>query len=323
MDNFLIEFSLENAEAAIYEFMAVGKSAGDFTTQYLADNYAIVKGDISRIRECSFVNFISEIKEESDDHRNFSGKGLPGGTFYVRVRDFNGCHDANAEPEIGEAIRGGRRVSFKDPAFRVRAVHGSTWYLTVVIYEKDRKSLEARRAPLRPFFSPIAIHPKYARYLVNTTETGPGDLILDPFCGTGGILLEAGIMGRRIIGNDFSLNMVKGARLNLKYFSLKNYAILNKDVADLDLDQKVDGIATDLPYGRNSNMKAESVKSLYMTAFTKFHEWMRPGGIAAIVLSERDLLGYAEDMFEIIKVVEVPQHRSLTRYFVAMRRLDT
>ncbi|HKJ96257.1 MAG TPA: methyltransferase domain-containing protein, partial [Thermoplasmataceae archaeon] len=214
-------------------------------------------------------------------------------------------------------------VTFKNPDFKVRAIHAGSWYLSVVVYEKDKKSMEARRAPLRPFFSPIAIHPKYARYLVNTTETKPKDTILDPFCGTGGILLEAGLMGRRIKGNDFSLNMVKGARLNLKYFNLKDYTILNRDIADLELDTSVDGIATDLPYGRNSNMKAESLRDLYRTAFAKFHELLKPGGVASIIISDTDLLVFADGLFESGKIVGVPQHRSLTRYFVHLKKLDT
>ncbi len=42
--------------------------------------------------------------------------------------------------------------------------------------------------------------PKLARCMVNLTGVKENDLVLDPFCGTGGILIEAGIMGARVIG---------------------------------------------------------------------------------------------------------------------------
>lgn len=319
---FFIEFSHENHEAAENELQSVSNSSRRFNIKSLQEGYAIVSGDIELVKGCAFVNYISQVLKESITPEGLEGAELPEGSFYLRVKDFNGCHDSGIEPLIGQLIRGNREVAFKNPDFKVRALHTDKWYLAHTIYEKDKKAIEARRAPLRPFFSPVAIHPRYARYLVNITETVPGDVILDPFCGTGGILLEAGLMGRVILGNDFSLNMVKGARLNLKYFSLKDYRIYNKDVSELDLEEQVDGIATDLPYGRNSNMRAESIKELYDTAFIRFNQWLKPGGIAAVIVSNLDLLESARSFFEIGKVVGVAQHRSLTRYFVPMRKLE-
>ncbi len=321
-DSFFVEFSRENYEAAEYELLAVQRSAKDFEISYLQDEFALLTGSIELVKQCSFVNSISRVVKESENPEGFCESDLPGGSFYIRVKDYNGCHNSDFEPHIGKLIQGGREVTFRNPDFKVRAIHAQSWYLTVIVYEKDKKGMEARRAPLRPFFSPVAIHPRYARYLVNITETLPGETVLDPFCGTGGILIEAGLMGRRILGNDFSLNMVKGARLNLKYFSLKESRIYNMDVAELVLDDPVDGIATDLPYGRNSNMKAESVRSLYETAFSQFHDWLKPGGIAAVILSDKSLLQTAGRKFKVEKIVGVPQHKSLTRYFVAMRKTD-
>lgn len=321
MDRFLVEFSRENPDAAVYELLTVEKSAS-FSIEYIDDDMAIFSGETGYATDCAFVNTISRILEESYDFQEFTGTGLPDGDFYVRVRDFNGCHNATSEPEIGRKVKGSRNVSFSSPDFKVRAVHKDRWYLAIVVFEKDRKGMESRRAPLRPFFSPIAIHPKYARFLVNTTGTRKGETVLDPFCGTGGILLEAGMLGREIIGNDFSLNMVKGARLNLKYFGLRDAIITNEDIADLELHRQVDAIATDLPYGRNSNMKAESILALYSTAFKKFNKFLKTGGVASVIVSDLGHLEEAEKFFEIVKVVAVPQHRSLTRYFVAMKKKE-
>lgn len=319
-NTYIVEFSGENAGASAQELLSVMRNTGEFSIEHLDDDFSIVRGTVYHIKDCAFVNRLSAVVDESDDYMELSGTGLPPGSFYLRIVDPNGCHNTSTEPQLGRQIRDGRVVSFSSPDFLVRAYHFDKWYLTLVTYERDKKEMEKRRAPLRPFFSPIAIHPKYARYLVNITGTRRGDTVLDPFCGTGGILLEAGLMGRRIIGNDFSLNMVKGARLNLKYFNLKDFKIMNRDIADLEIEERVDAIATDLPYGRNSNMLAESITSLYRTAFLKFHELLKPDSTSSIVLSDTGLLKHAEGLFSIGRIVGIPQHRSLTRYFVTISR---
>lgn len=320
-DRYILEFSHENPAAARYELTCISLSGTEFEILELEDEYAIITGSPERIFQSAFVNTACKILEERDKIDDLEGFGLPEGSFFLRVKDFNGCHNSTTEPVAGRLIQGNREVNFVHPDFKARLFHKDKWLLTVVVYEKDKKGMESRRAPLRPFFSPIAIHPKYARYLVNTTITVPGDLVMDPFCGTGGILLEASLMGRRIIGNDFSLNMVKGARLNLKYFNIKGFAIHNEDIADLKIDINVDAIATDFPYGRNSNMKAESIVELYRIAFRRFHDWLKPEGRCSIIVSDTKLMKYAEGLFNVEHVVGVPQHRSLTRYFVTMQKI--
>jgi hypothetical protein len=43
----------------------------------------------------------------------------------------------------------------------------------------------------------------------------PGEWILDPFCGTGGTLIEAALIGCREAGTDADLEMIAGSRKNL------------------------------------------------------------------------------------------------------------
>ncbi len=317
---FLAEFSHESILAAKCEILALEKAGGSFSIIELNDDFALIEGTPDQVEEAAFVNCLSRVLQTEDRWEGFH-EIQEKGSFYLRVKDFHGCHNSSEEPAIGRLVKGSNKVVFKNPDFRLRALHADRWYLAKVIHQRDRSGMESRRAPLRPFFSPVALHPKYARFLVNSTETVHGDVILDPFCGTGGIILEAALMGRRVVGNDISLNMVKGARLNLKYFNVKEFRVSNHDVKDLALDSTIDGIATDLPYGRNSNMSAESIHSLYKSAFLRFHEWLAPGRICSVIVSDRELLKYSGDLFQVESIVPVPQHRSLTRYFVAMRRL--
>ena len=54
-----------------------------------------------------------------------------------------------------------------------------------------RQDWVIRRPRARPFFHPAAIFPKLSRALVNLSRVGAGEVFLDPFCGTGSLLLEA------------------------------------------------------------------------------------------------------------------------------------
>ena len=64
--------------------------------------------------------------------------------------------------------------------------------------------------------------PKLAQIMLNLAQVKEGQLILDPFCGTGVILQEALLMGCRIIGSDFNEKQVQNSKNNLGWLK-ENY----------------------------------------------------------------------------------------------------
>ena len=61
---------------------------------------------------------------------------------------------------------------------------------------------ELARAHVHGFHSyPARMHPLVARRLVEEFSA-PGELVLDPFCGSGTVLVEAALAGRRAVGVD-------------------------------------------------------------------------------------------------------------------------
>ena len=52
--------------------------------------------------------------------------------------------------------------------------------------------------------------PRMARALVNISLVNPGEWLFDPFCGTGGILIEASDVGAVAAGGDMDRVMVTG-----------------------------------------------------------------------------------------------------------------
>ncbi len=61
---------------------------------------------------------------------------------------------------------------------------------------------------------PARMHPTTARRLV-AALTEPGDTVLDPFCGSGTVLVEAALLGRRALGSDLNPLAVRLARMKI------------------------------------------------------------------------------------------------------------
>jgi hypothetical protein len=75
---------------------------------------------------------------------------------------------------------------------------------------------EAARAHVHGFHSyPARMHPLTARRLIESLSR-PGDVVLDPFCGSGTVLVEARLLGRRAIGVDLNPLAVRLARLKVR-----------------------------------------------------------------------------------------------------------
>jgi tRNA (guanine10-N2)-dimethyltransferase len=321
-NKYILEISGENIEIANTEIRSIKETYNTFNILECIGKFIIISGDPDKIRNSAFTNFISLITEENDNYENFSKDTIPDGRFYVRVIGRPKRETEKFESEIGRNLGGEGRISFKDPDFKIRVIFIEKWYLCRLIYERDKKRFEDRRAPMRPFFSPVSLHPKYARYLVNTSGTIEDDTVLDPFCGTGGILIEAAMLGRKIIGNDSALNMVMGTKLNFKYFKIENYKIYNIDIAKLTLEKPVDAIVTDMPYGRSSGIDNHDIVELYKESFKKFSELLKIGGKCSIIINNIQFLDYAKAYFNIQKIVPVYQHKSLIRQFVILSKIN-
>ena len=120
-------------------------------------------------------------------------------------------------------------------------------YATKLIKDPHH-TFESRKAHKRPERHPTALNPKLARAIINLA--GAKKSIMDPFCGAGGILIEAGLIGLKPIGYDLYKIMVEKSEKNLKHYKIKNYKLVNQDA--LKIKSKYDYIITDVPYGLNS-----------------------------------------------------------------------
>jgi tRNA (guanine10-N2)-dimethyltransferase len=140
----------------------------------------------------------------------------------------------------------------------------------------DTRSFYERRPSARPFFRSIALPVNLSRLLVNLTRVREGGVLLDPFCGTGSILIEALLMNIRVIGVDIDWELIHGSRRNIEYYGLKNHVLILGDSTVLSFNN-VDGIATDPPYGRAASTHGVKVEEIYGLFLRNSAEYLRKG----------------------------------------------
>ncbi len=193
--------------------------------------------------------------------------------------------------------------------------------LTVIQAKVEREAFEERKPQERVAVHPSTMQPNIARALVNLARTPRGGRFLDPFCGVGGILIEAGLIGADLIGIDINSELVDGAERNLRQAGLKEFDIREGDVRDLDI-RKVDAIATDPPYGRQASTGGSELEELYQDTMPVISDVLKSDGYLCITAPDRlDLKGMVEDIpLTMVERHGQRVHGSLTRNIYVFRR---
>jgi tRNA (guanine10-N2)-dimethyltransferase len=142
------------------------------------------------------------------------------------------------------------KVNLKNPKTSIEFFIINNKIYTVKLIKELKQNFLARKPHKRPELHPTGLHPKLARALINLA--GAEKEVMDPFCGVGGILIEAGLMDIKPIGYDLYKIMIEKAETNLKHFKIKNYELINEDA--LKIKKKYNYIATDPPYGMNTSI---------------------------------------------------------------------
>lgn len=245
-------------------------------------------------------------------------------SFSASVFNLSNQHlSGKMEAIIGSAVKRrlpNAKVSLKNPEM---VIVGIIFYDNLLLgftdYTNRKKGWGLRRPRARPFFHPSALYPKFARGLVNLSHVKEGELLLDPFCGTGSILIEASIIGINTIGIDISMKMCRGAMNNLKHYMLDSLGIINSDALVLPI-KKVDAIATDLPYGRCASSRGIKILNLLQDFIIKANSTI-PKGRYCVFVHPNTIELNELDQFEVKERHEVYVHRNLTRAITILRKI--
>jgi tRNA (guanine10-N2)-dimethyltransferase len=244
------------------------------------------------------------------------------GTYSIRVkrvREYSTIDTESMEKRIGSILfQRGARADLKNPAVQLRVLLTEDKSIFGrIMYSIDRSAFEARKPHYKPFFYPGVLMPRVARALVNIAK--PEKNLLDPFCGTGGILVEAGL-GIRVIGGDMQRKLLLGAKMNLDHYNI-DQTLLYQDACSMALlDESVDAVVTDPPYGRSAAIKAESLEHMLSGSLKEIFRVLKKGK-RAVFISEREIEAIAKEVgFKVIQIHIQRVHRSLTRRICVLEK---
>jgi len=232
---------------------------------------------------------------------------LPKGSFAVRARKLGtgipGFSRSEIESEVGTLVTGdSNRVNLDDPENVISVVIAGpgdgpihrddigqnspivTWGLRQPGWQRDSY---AGRAPTdRPFFQPVSLDPKQAKLLISLahrrgTET---NTVVDPFCGTGGIAIEAALQGMEALASDLDPRMVEGTLQNLEWagVSARAETCEASDIVSLWGNRNDCAFVFDPPYGRSSWKSGDGLEVL-LSALTAAREMNSQGTVCTML----------------------------------------
>jgi len=280
----------------------------------------------TRLGECDadereILNFVKNqpLEELTNGIQSFSVRSARIGGATTAVRR------VNLERKIGSIVKESvprLAVQLTEPDLTFACVlYGSKFLFGLSGFRKPSGLMAPRRPRKRPVFHPSTMPPKIARCMVNLARARAGSKFADPFCGVGGILIEAAVVGCDVVGIDASTRMLRGARRNLSYYGLDALGFVNADARTPPYRGGLDAVATDPPYGRGSSTMGVKMSTLIMEFLEGAGHMLRKGGHLCIPAPvEVDVERYARDGGFTVKESHLARvHRSLTRRFTVLQ----
>jgi len=341
---YLLELAGQDDSFAVFE---AESAASDVTL--LASGLATARGVTDRIRQLAFTRRADELLGQTDPTVESARALLETltlartGTVAVRaedVRTTTGVDTQRVERELGAVlVERGFSVDLDDPDHELRALFSSAengggdggregggtsgrdgeagvcalgWLAAESVREYGQ-----RKPTDRPFFQPGSMDPMLARALANVAGARPGATVVDPMCGTGGVLVEAGLVGADVLGIDVQPKMVRGAARNLDDALDGDWAVARGDARSLPVaDGAIDAVVFDAPYGRQSKIEGD-LNDLVAGALRE----ARRVTARCVVVGDRPWARTASGAgWTTEAAFQRPVHSSLTRYVLALRR---
>ena len=258
------------------------------------------------------------------------------GSFAIRPHFLTPGGDARALDRLvratGDSMREacpGAKVELESPSteFPLLSSGGINWF-GETLSEVGRSEIHSRDPQRRRLDRPIGMAAKYARALVNLARVRKGDVVLDPFCGSGGILLEAALAGARPVGIDIDAAVLRIADATVRRYSpAVTTRLIEGDSEDAPAllrrarVGRVAAVVTDLPYGRSTRVAGRTKREIASILVSSSAKLLMPGArLVATTDSPGELERSAARNFRIEERFSLFVHRSLTRHIFVMAR---
>ena len=345
MAKYLFELSGENSELAIEELNALFetekaklKVLKQFNSFVLGESLLSERKVAALMEHSSLTWKVAVLIKEIPsllladlDKINWSFVKIP---FCVRVDDLTGLARSKIEAKLAGPIfdyhvhHNGKAqilINLEKPKTTVLFILTKNINYVAKLLWKAEKGRFLQREPIKkPAFHPTSLKPKLARLLVNLSRAKPKQILLDPFCGTGSVLIEAAILNCKAIGIDIDAKMISGSKTNLNFYKL-NAKLMQGNALELQKlfkKNSIDAIATDPPYGRSTFVGAKSLKTLYKDFFSSAHAVLKPKRYLSLLyphyINAKSLLNKRQ--WKTIFESEMYVHGGLTRKFLVLQK---
>ncbi len=276
--------------------------------------------------KASFEEILSTIKKA-----DLAFHVAPGEDFAVRIRRVRGdspeIDGLSLEREIGgiifEAVKEAR-VNLKKPKKTFLGILSDGNFIFGLKTAEIKAGEFTKRGPSRTVFShSAAMPPKIARCMVNLARPKAGDLVLDPFCGTGSFLVEAGLIGCRVIGSDVKNRMIRGSAQNLSACGIEPEGLFVADarVPPLPSDS-IECVVTDPPYGTSTTTLGMRTPEVFESFLSAAYDFLKKEGRICLAAPETikvsriaEKIGFKHQESHFIYI-----HRRLTREIAVFTR---
>lgn len=317
----------EDIDAAIEKVCEGLVILKDISPDNLDSYYKILTRRLGYTHEVHEMIVRSDVDNLDSDVSSIDWSEYIDESFAVRVKRFHSQIDTvGTERNVGTLILNncdGIKVNLTKPKSLVRVVaFENNFYVAIERIKLNKKHFEDSKPHKRPFFYPGSMNPKLARCMVNLSRIKEGQLLLDPFCGTGGILIEAGLIGCKVVGSDVYWKMKNGTAINLDYYGITDYRTFNVDVRELKMYEKVASVVTDPPYGISTSTGDVDGDEIFNEFFHSIYDNMKDDAYLCMASPHYvDLDPMVEDVgFEIVEQYRIKMHKSLTRIISVIRK---
>jgi tRNA (guanine10-N2)-dimethyltransferase len=305
---FIFSLSGENLSLAAAEAIAITGAK-----KHTLDGNLLLSDTIKNYSRLAFTRALYSVvfvatttKDLLQQASAFNWQSVYKGSFAIRVKGVP-IEEKDFASIVWKKLKN-PKVDLEKPKTKIVVVAGrKKLYCCFEIAELEH-DFNTRKADQRPGFAPVSLSPKLARAMVNLT--GSETSILDPFCGTGGILIEAALIGLKAAGSDISKDMIEKTRSNVNYYCLKA-KLQHKDA--LKLTGKIPYIVSDLPYGQSSHVEP----GLYKSFFKVLGKVLTKKAVIALPSYSSSLLKGTKLKLE--KHFKVYIHKSMTKHILVVQ----
>jgi len=310
----LFLLSKENIGLAKEEALAIARTEGELTGNMLVIDS---KKDITHFKRLAFTRkiyqflFLCEKRNLLKTIKAFDWNSIYEENFCLRIYGNKKLKEAEYADLLWDIIKN-PLANLKNPKTLIELhIVNNQVFAGKSLWENNENFIH-RETKNRPAHHPTTMHPKLARACINLAGIEKGKF-LDPFCGSGGILIEAGLLGYNIVGYDIDESLIRRAKINLNYYKVKKYRLEHRDSTKKMV--KSDLIVTDLPYGKSS--KVNNIEKTYSDFLNlSYSKTRKMVVIFPSFVNYQKMLGN----WKIKNTFDIYVHKSLTRKITVLEK---